>query len=185
MLSAAEINGSESSGTLVSSYLGSARVESLAPLRVTLLEGEPREVEARVAFAYPFLPEVGDELLLLGRGEAFYAVGVLSARPRSGLEVPGDLEVRAVGGVLRLKGDAQLEVESPEVTLRAQRLRTFADSLQEHAQTAFRWIKETLSERTGETQRVIEGEDLLLAKRAVTLAEETVRVDGSEIHLGH
>ena len=166
-------------------YLGPARVLSLSPLCTRLEEGQAREVEVRVAFAYPFAPEVGDELLVLGRGGAYYAVGVLSARPRSKLEVPGDLEVHAVGGVLRLKGDAQVEVESPEVTLRAQRLRTFADSLQEHAQTVFRWVKETLSERSGETRKVVEGEDLLLAKKAVTLAEETVRVDGSEIHLGH
>ncbi|MEZ6187606.1 MAG: DUF3540 domain-containing protein [Planctomycetota bacterium] len=172
--------------TDTTTYLGPARVLSLAPLRARLEEGDPREVSVRVAFAYPFAPEVGDELLLLGqRDDAFYAVGVLNARPRSSLEVPGDLDVRAVGGTLRLQGDLQLEVESPEVTLRGQRLRTFADSLQEHAQTVFRWVKGTLNERTGETQRVVEGEDLLLAKKAVTLAEETVRVDGSEIHLGH
>ena len=180
MLSALDLDSATNA-----SYLGGAAVLSLNPLKVRLLEGEPREVEARVAFAYPFAPEVGDELLLLGRGEDFYAVGVLSARPRSSLQAPGDLEVRAVGGVLRLQGDAQVELEAPDVTVRALRLRTFADSLQEHAQTVFRWVKDTLSERTGETQRVVEGEDLLLAKKVVTLAEETVRVDGSEIHLGH
>jgi hypothetical protein len=175
------------------SYLGPAEVLEVSPgrLRVRLLEvpgatgeGAP-EVDATPALAAPYAPVAADTLLVLVQGREAFAIGVLSGLGGARLELPGDVSLRAVGGTLELRGDRGVEVEGDEVTLRARALRTFAGTLTERVDSAFRWVKDTLRVQAGESRRVVQGEDLSHCQRSVTLAQETVKVDGHQIQIGH
>lgn len=175
------------------SYLGPAEVLEAGPgrLRVRLLEAAPGggqaapELDATPALAAPYAPGAGDTLLVLVQGREAFAIGVLAGLGGARLELPGDVSVRAVGGTLELRGDRGVEVEGDEVTLRARALRTFAGTLTERVDTAFRWVKDTLRVQAGESRRVVQGEDLSHCARSVTLAQETVKVDGHQIQIGH
>lgn len=169
-------------------YLGPAEVLAASPGRLTVrlleAEGTP-EVEASLALAVPVAPGVGDTLLVLGQGDQAFAIGVLSGLGPVRLELPGDVEVRAVGGTLALHGERGVTVEGDAVTLRARALRTFAGTLTERVDTAFRWVKDQLRVQAGESRRVVQGEDLSHCKRSVTLAQETAKLDGHQIQIGH
>jgi hypothetical protein len=147
------------------------------------LEDGP-QVSAELALGYAFQPSEGDRLLVLGQAERYYVVGVLQGAATSQLQVPGDLDVRA-GGTLRLFGDDGLEVEADEVTLKAGTLRTYAESLHETVDEAYRWVKGLLTVRAGQARRIVDGEDHSRAQRTTILAEEVVKIDGDQVHLGH
>ncbi len=177
-------------------YLGPAEVVDAGPgrLRVRLLDAPPLDPEGRgaapvldatLALAAPFAPGPGDRLLVLARGGEAWAIGVLDAPARLGLAFPGDVEVRAVGGTLTLRGDRGVEVEGGEVALRARTLRAFAGTLTERVDSAFRWVKDTLRVQAGESRRVVTGEDLTLCATSVTLARETLKLDAHQIQIGH
>jgi hypothetical protein len=163
-------------------YLGPGEVTHLEPLQARPDGGEPVAVEA--AFPFPYRPALGDRLLLTGQGERYFAIGVLAGSGQASLELPGDVELRALGGTLTLEGDQGLELRSREITLNAGLLRTFADSLCERADSAYRWIKGTLTVRAGESRRVVEGVDSSRCGESKTLAEGTVKIDGHQVHLG-
>ena len=167
-------------------YLGPAVVLETTPqLEVRLEDAASSEVSLTLALAFPYQPQVGDRLLAIGQDHAHFGIGVLSGAAQSSLEFQGDVDLRAVGGVLNLRGDEGLQLEAPTITLRAQVLRTVAESVTETVDTAFRWAKELLSVRAGESRRIVHGEDYSQSERSVTLAKGTVKVDGDQLHLGH
>ncbi|MCW8140440.1 MAG: DUF3540 domain-containing protein [Planctomycetota bacterium] len=169
-------------------YLGPAEVVEVATgrLRVRLLEADGAPVvDAALALAAPFAPSAGDRLLVLARGQEAWAIGALGAPVRARLDLPGDVDVRAVGGTLTLRGDRGVEVEGDEIALRARLLRTFAGTLTERVDTAFRWVKDQLRVQAGESRRVVQGEDLSHCERSVTLARETLKLDGHQVQIGH
>lgn len=173
-------------------YLGPAEVVSAAevePAKVTPLRArreDGREVEVTLALTFPCAPVAGDVLLVCeDQRSRHWAIGVISGRAPESLTFPGDVTLRAVGGTLNLRGDAGLELESPLLTLRGETLRTFAGSLTERADTAYRWVRELLTVRAGESRRTVLGEDHSRSKRSVTLAEGTVKIDAHQVHLGH
>ena len=164
-------------------FLGPGEVTHLDPLRAQP-EGSADSVAVDAAFPFPYRPQLGDRLLLTGQGERYFAIGVLSGQGQTALELPGDVELRALGGTLTLEGDEGLELRSREVRLNAGTLRTFADSLCERAESAYRWIQGTLTVRAGESRRVVEGVDSSRCGESKTLAEGTVKIDGHQVHLG-
>ena len=64
-------------------------------------------------------------------------------------------------------------------------LKTFARSVTEKVDNAYRWVRQRLSLRAGSVQRVVEGEDMTRAKNSVILAEEVAKIDGGSVQLGH
>lgn len=150
---------------------------------VRLDGGDERTVT--LAFTFPYRPQPGDRLLVWLQEADGYAVGVLSGAGQARLDFTGDVEVRALDGRLRLRGDEGVELEAPQISLRARDLRTFADTVTEKTTTAYRWVRELLTVRAGESRRTVDGEDHSRSERSVTLAEGTVRIDGAQVHLGH
>jgi hypothetical protein len=168
-------------------YLGPGRVTSVhgAGVDVHLSKSPEHVVTARMALAQPYEPLPGDELLLIGEPDGYYVIGVLAGHGQTELRFNGDVRIHASGGKLELSGDTGLKLESPEVTVAAGEVKTFARTVTEKVDTAYRWVRERLSVRAGSVQRVVEGEDLTRAKNSVTLAEEVVKLDGGSVQLGH
>jgi hypothetical protein len=180
-----------SRGAAPALYLGPALVLALPAspasgrLDVQLAEAPGTRVSAQLALPIPYRPALGDLLLVVGRGERHYAIGVLAGTGTTSLSFPGDVELRALGGELQLTGDAGIKLRSPETTIETGVLRTVATEVSERATRAFRWIRETLHVRAGASRSVVEGDDVRQAKRATILAEEVVKIDGGQVQLGH
>lgn len=159
-------------------------VESGRILRVRMDDGGGLR-QATPAFTFPFEPQVGDRLLVLAQGTSCYAVGVLAGQRPASLTLPGHAEIRTQQGKLTLASDQAIELQAPRVTIRAGVLRTIADRVVEKAGNVRRWIRDTLSIRAGTSRRTIDGEDSTRCQNSTTLAKDTVKIDGDQLHLGH
>lgn len=168
-------------------YLGPATVLAArgrtAMLR--LADAARSEVEGTLALTFPYDAAPGDELLVLGQDGRHFVVGVLTASRPAALVFHGDVDVHAVGGRLTLHGDRAVELDAPRVTLRAQVLRTLANTVVEKADQVRRWVRGLLAIRAGSSRRTIDGHDSTRCQNSTTLAKETVTIDGDQLHLGH
>ncbi len=176
------------------SWVGSDAVDYLGPATVLAahlntvdvqLPGH-RRVQAKLALAMPYRPVVGDELLVVSGSDndEHWVIGVVHGKGSMRLEIPGDVDLRAVGGKLRLGGDAGVHIDSREITLSSEKLRIVANSLFEKLTTAVTRVQKVLSVQAGERHTVVEGNSLEKAKRATILTEETVSINGKAVHLG-
>lgn len=168
-------------------HLGPARVVAVGRGRCTVeLEGDAAaRVEVTPAFTFPYEPQVGDELLVLGQGARYYAVGVIAGSRPHTLAFPADATVRAVDGKLTLASDQAVELRAPRVTVRAGVLRTIADRVVEKASELRRWVRGLMAVRAGESRRVVDGLDSTRCENSSTVAKDTVKIDGDQLHLGH
>lgn len=146
------------------------------------LQREGGVASAKLALAYPYQPEAGDVVLVLGADE-LYVVGVLHGRGRTRLCVSGDLDIRA-DGILRLEAGREVRVLSPRVAVRADRIETIARSAFERVVSCYRWVREVLETRAGRSRTLVEGQYSVAAERIVERAEKHVKIDGKQIHLG-
>lgn len=151
------------------------------PLRLMLKDG--RRVEAEWALPYRYLARPGDLLLVISRGERHYVLSVLHGRGRSQLAVLGNGALRAAGGVLRLRGDRGVRLESPRVTLRAQALKVMARVVHEKLGEVSTRIARRLFERAGASRRLIEEDDWHSAGTRTLVAEDSVLFNGDLIRI--
>jgi hypothetical protein len=166
-------------------YLGPAEViEARAgEVRVELPEGEV--VPVSLAFAFPYEPAPGDALLVIGKGDGeHYAIGVLRGTGRASLAIQGHVDLRAVGGKLHLAGDEGVEIEGPELSLRAKKLRTLAESAIETFSSLYQRVTETLRVQARESHTLVEGAAITQAKTAQIMTEDVVTINGKQVHLG-
>jgi hypothetical protein len=168
-------------------YLGPARVTCRVANHITVaLEGaDGKQVSVEPAFTFPYEAAVDDQLLVLGQGERYYAVGVLSGQAPCNLSFPGDVTIRALAGKLTLASEQAVELCAPRITLRAGLIRTLANEVIEKANELRRWVRGLLAIRAGQSRRVVDGEDTTRCQNSTTLAKDTVTVDGDQLHLGH
>ena len=159
---------------------GSAR----SPL-VELQQEPARRVIATPAFTFPYEPAAGDVLLVVGQDSRWFAVGVIAGSRPTRLHFPGDASIHATGGRLTLSSDQAVEVRAPRVTVRAGVLRTIAESMVEKTDRLRRWVRGLLAIRAGSSNRVVDGEDSTRCENSTTLAKDTVKIDGDQLHLGH
>jgi len=144
-----------------------------------------RVVRATPALAFQYEAAVGDDVLVIQkRDEPAWILGVIRSTGRGVVSFPGDLEIRADGGTLTLSGEAGVAIAGPDVEVRAGKLRTFAGAVIEHAESFAQRVRELYSVHAGEAHTIVEGTSLAQAKRAKIITEETVSVNGREIHLG-
>jgi hypothetical protein len=158
-------------------------VLSVAPNEVRV-DIEGREVGAALALAFPYRPAEGDTLLVIGKGEAHYVIGVLHGTGQSALTFPGDVEIRASGGELSLAGDRGVRVSGEEVALEARTVRVTAGALVQKLTSAYQRVREMLSVHAGEQETIVDGASLTRAKSAAVVTEETMSINGKQIHLG-
>jgi hypothetical protein len=166
-------------------YLGPARVVSIRSDDVVEVDIAGRgTVTATLALAFSYAPTLGDALLVIGGDGNYYGIGVLSGRGRATLTFPGDVDVRAEGGVLRLSGDKGVEIKGPELDVYVDKLRMMAGAVVQKFESLSQRVSSLFSLRAGQTHTVVEDTSFTKAKSAVLVAEETASINGKQVHLG-
>jgi Protein of unknown function (DUF3540) len=175
---------SEKASAPAEPYLGPAEVIAVRPAAIVarLVHGD--EVHARMALAYLYEPQVGDEVLVTGNSQGHYVIGVLRGAGKAVLTFAGDVELRASGGALRLCSDQAVTMEAPVVEVRAEKLRTVAGAVVESFASLRRHVRDLLSLRAGKSHTVVDGSSFSQSKSATILTEEKVTINGKEIFLG-
>ncbi len=164
-------------------YLGPARVKRVAGNRVQL--EFPDELPwAVLALAYPYQPVAGDTVLAAGQDQNWYVIGVLQGTGKTTYLVPGDFEVLAPKGCIKLVAGKGIQVKSPEVKIKAEKLEFVARRISEHFSDASRWVKNIWQIRAGRVRNDVENDYQVKARRIIERAEEDVRIDGEKINLG-
>jgi hypothetical protein len=167
-----------------SDYLGPARVAAVEGRAVTIDLPGGATARAILALAFPYRPAQGDTLLVVGRDGAFYVIGVIQGTGETVLSFAGGVELRAEGGPLRLASDQSVEVQAPEVGIDAGRLRLYAEAAVEKLGTLYSHVRGLLRSRAGESETIVDEGALTRAKSASILTEESMSINGKQIHLG-
>jgi hypothetical protein len=155
-------------------FLGPAMAREVDARRVRVeLEGE--EVWARLAM--PWAPATGDEVLVTGREGNYYVIGLIESSGPAVVSVPGDLELRSEQGSVRIGAARGIE-------LRSSRLDLIAHTLVERVTDAYRWVKGLFHVQADRMRSVAVQESYQKAGRAFLIADEHVKVQGRQIHLG-
>ncbi|WP_437592151.1 DUF3540 domain-containing protein [Sorangium sp. So ce1000] len=166
--------------------------EYLGPGQVTATEGGAIAVElpggqrvgVEMALALPYEPALGDTLLVIGRAESYYAIGVLHGQGRTVLSLQGDVALHAREGALSLSGDRGVEIRGPELEVQAGKIRMVADAVVQRFTSMVQRVSALLSVQASESHTVVEKTAFTKAKNATILTEETVTVNGKQILLG-
>jgi hypothetical protein len=171
-------------GSPASDYLGPARVVRALGGEVEIELPGGASARARMALAFPYRPRAGDELLVIAKGPSHYVIGVLQGSGDTVLSVPGSLEIRAEGGPLSLSSSQGVEVTAPEVSVDAGKLRMAAESVVQRFTSLYQKVSALWSVRAREAETVIDESSITRAKSASILTEETMSINGKQIHLG-
>jgi hypothetical protein len=167
--------------TATERYLGPATVTAVTDdtIRVVTDEGERSAI---LALAVPYRPVKGDVVLAIGDEELF-VIGVLSGSGVARLEVPGDLELSAVGSI-RIQGGRGLSMNAPDVAVKADRLELAAERMVGRFGRVYEWVRETLKTSAERVRTSVRGSYALRAGRVHAVGEQDVKIDGKQIHLG-
>lgn len=165
-------------------YLGPATVVEVkgAVLRVRV-PGSPEPVAAAMALAFPYAPCEGDSLLVIGQAGSHYVIGVLAGQGKVGLRFEGDVSLSATGA-LSLEAGEGVHVRGEEVSLEARTLRATADTLVQKLTSVYQRVSALLSVRAKEVETIVDEGTLTRARSATVLTEETMTINGKQIHLG-
>ncbi len=166
-------------------HLGPATVLAVAPaapLAIRLLDG--RKVTARPAFALPYHASPGDELLVIGQGDAFSAIGVLQGRGQHAIDLPGDVRLRALDGTLTLSGDRGIEMESAAVTMRAGKLDMIVETVSQCLGSITQFVRDRIAVQAGDSQIVVRESAQQIARNTVVLSEDTTTLNAKKIQIG-
>lgn len=169
-----------------SSFLGPAVVLAVdgSVVDVDLGPREPvQRVCARLATAFPYRPCEGDVLLVIGKDGAHWVIGVIEGKGETNLSFEGAVALHAKGE-LKLKSDGVVRIEGPRVEVQADKLSTFAGAVVERFSSLVQRVHGALNVRAQKAHTIVDESSLLTAKNASILTEETMNINGRQIHLG-
>jgi len=163
--------------------LVTAVLERDVELKIAGAPGGPRFF-ARLALPILYQPQVGDIVLAMAAGGACYVIGVIEGRGTTMITAPGDLELRAPDGAIRLEAAQGCDIVGPAICVRARTLDLVGETLHEDFTTVRRHVAETL-EVTAKAMRTLVAETYrLTAKRILGRGEASVVIDAPSINLG-
>ncbi|MBK6513126.1 MAG: DUF3540 domain-containing protein [Polyangiaceae bacterium] len=164
-------------------YLGPAQVLEVSADHV-VVSTPGGAARATLALGYSYEPQVGDDVLAIGRdASTYWVIGVVRSTGKAVMAFPGDLELRA-NGRISINAEQGVAIASPDVEIRSGKLRIFAGAVLQHVESLAQRVRELYTLHAGQSQTVVEGTILSQSKRAKIVTEETVSVNGREIHLG-
>jgi hypothetical protein len=164
-------------------YLGPARVGKVAR-GGALLEFPDQKTWATLALAAPYQPVVGDTVLAIAQQDQWYVIGVIEGRGTTAITAPGDLELRAPHGEIRLTASEGVRIKSDLVGIVTERFQVAAVSASEKFQRVRRRVAEMYAITAGTLKAAVQATLRLKGKRVVHRAEEDVEIDGQKIRLG-
>jgi Protein of unknown function (DUF3540) len=165
-------------------YLGPGHVVAVMPHEVEVEIRGGEHARAQMALSIPYEPSVGDVLLVIGKDDEHYVIGVLHGSGRTSLSFQGPVDLRASGGPLTLSSDVGVAIHGPEMEIQTSKLQVFAGAVVEKLGSLYQRVRETLSVHAGKTHTVVDDASFLTAKNASIVTEETMSINGNEIHLG-
>lgn len=157
-------------------YLGPAVVREVREKEVRI-DLHEEEAWARLAVSMPYRPHPGDTALVIGGDDGYYVIGVLEGSGPTLLSAPGDLELRADRGAVRLVSGRAVEVRAPKI-------RMLAGTLVQKLGEAFHWVRGMFQIRSRQSRTLVEETSYQKSGHAYVLAEKDVKIDGERIHLG-
>jgi hypothetical protein len=164
----------------------------LGPGHVTRIEHHEVEVEirggerarAQMALAFPYEPREGDVLLVIGKGDEHWVIGVIHGTGKSALTFQGAVDLKAQGGPLTLSSDHGVAIRGPEVEVEAGKLRMMAGAVAQKFTSLYQRVRDALDVHAGQAHTVVDDASFMTAKNAAIVTQETMSINGSEIHLG-
>jgi hypothetical protein len=165
-------------------YLGPAEVIEAGAGEIEARLPNGAAVRAELALAFPYRPAAGDVVLVIGRGDAHYVIGVLRGAGETTLAFEGNVNLRAVGGRLNLRGDDGVQVEGRELAVLVSAFKVVAESITQKAASAYQRVTGLLSVRAGESHTLVDGASTAKSKSGVILTEEKMTINGKQIFLG-
>jgi hypothetical protein len=166
-------------------YLGPASVAGVvSPREVSIRLPDGVVACAQVALAFAYEPRPDDVVLVIGYPDGHYVIGVLHGTGTAVLAIPGNVELRAVGGEVVIAGDKGVRVEGPEVEVRAGKLRMLAGAALQKFEALRQHVTDLWSVQAGKTHTVVDGSMFQQSKSATILTEDKVTINGRAIHLG-
>ncbi len=165
-------------------YLGPGYVVAVEPHEVTVEIRGGERARAQMALSIPYAPVLGDVLLVIGKGGEHYVIGVLHGSGKTSLSFEGAVDLRATGGPLTLSSDQGVAIHGPEVDIQTGKLEVLATSLVEKLGSLYQRVRDALNIHAGKAHTVIDDSSFMTAKNAAIITEETMSINGKEIHLG-
>jgi hypothetical protein len=165
-------------------YLGPGHVVAVMPHEVQVeIRGGDR-VGARMALSIPYEPSVGDVLLVIGKEGEHYVIGVIQGTGKTSLSFQGAVDLRATGGPLTLSSDTGVAIHGPEMEIQTGKLEVFAGAVVEKLGSLYQRVRDAINVHAGKTHTVVDDASFMTAKNASIVTEETMSINGNEIHLG-
>jgi hypothetical protein len=87
-------------------------------------------------------------------------------------------------GALRLTGRGGVQIQGPEVGIDAGKLRVYAEAAVHKFSSLYQRVSGLWSARARDVETVVDETSLMRAKSASILTEETMSINGKQIHLG-
>jgi hypothetical protein len=171
------------------------RLEHFGPATITAVLDQEVELEmpgdvsgirqwARLAVASGYRPQIGDVMLAIATADDCYVIGVLEGRGPTVLDAPGDLELRASRGAIRIVAADGCIVAAPTVRVAANEIDLVGNTLREEFETVRRRISGMLEVRAKAICTAVAETYRLAAQRIIGRGEDSVTIDAPSINLG-
>jgi hypothetical protein len=165
------------------SYLGPATVLSVEPGRALVMLPAAK-AWATLALGIGYSPAAGDVLLVIGKDDTFYIIGVIAGRGRSTLVAHGDLELKAPNGRIDLLARDGITLRGGLVQIVAKTWETVAETVRQRFDELCCQVKGVMRWRSKRAETEVEELHRTHAGRIVQQADKDVSIDGEKIHLG-
>lgn len=168
-------------------YFGSATITAIVGEEVELetsMHGGGARQWARLAIASGYRPQVRDVVLAIATADNCYVIGVLEGRGPTVLDAPGDLELRALHGAIRIFAAEECVVAGPTVRVAADTLELAGGTLREEFETVRRRITGMLDVRAKAICTTVAETYRLAARRIASRGDDSVSIDSPSINLG-
>jgi hypothetical protein len=139
---------------------------------------------AHLAITIAYQPQIGDVVLAIAAVGQCYVIGVIEGRGPTVLNAPGDLELRADSGEVRIAAAQGCIVAAPAVRVEAASLDLIGDTLCEEFATVRHRISEMLEVRAKAICTAVTDTYRLTARRILGRGEDSVSIDAPSINLG-
>ena len=165
-------------------YLGPARVVRLEQDAVVVVIDIETLVHATMALAFPYRPVIGDQLLVIGDEQAFFVIGVLEGRGRSGLSNDEGVTLSAESGRLRLVGDKGVRVHGRSIDVQTEELETVAIDASQTFGEQRKQVRGVIKTEAGQIDELSQGAWVTQAKRFILKSLNAARVKSNTVRLG-